>query len=55
MVRNSYDWDIIKNNCSNFIVLNSDNDPWGCDDKVGMELSEHLDGKFILMKDQGHM
>ncbi len=55
MVQESYDWDKIKSHCSEFIFINSDNDPWGCTDKVGSELKEKLGGKLIISTGQGHM
>ena len=50
-----YDWGKIKNNCGEFIFINSDNDPWGCDDKKGMEMWEKLGGRLILWHGEGHM
>lgn len=55
MVQDSYDWEKIKAHCARFIVLNSDNDPWGCNDIVGKKLAEHVGGEFVLMEGQGHM
>lgn len=39
-----YDWKKIKNNVEDIIFINSDNDPWGCDDKQGREMLEKLGG-----------
>lgn len=55
MVQESYDWDKIKSHCSEFVFINSDNDPWGCTDKVGSALKEKLGGKLIISTGQGHM
>lgn len=48
------DWERIKTHSQEFIVINSDNDPWGWDDKQGKLLHEHLGGKLIIRHD-GHM
>ncbi len=50
----SYDWDKIKQHANEFIFINSDNDPCGCNDKAGRKLREHLEGKLIICKGQGH-
>lgn len=55
MVQTSYDWDMIRAHCARFVVLNSDHDPWGCNDVMGKELAEHVGGEFVLMKGEGHM
>jgi hypothetical protein len=49
-----YDWDKIKGKAKEFIFINSDNDPWGCDDKQGRIMQEHLGGRLIIRHD-GHM
>jgi len=55
ILQNKYHWEKIKNNCYNFIFINSDNDPWGCDDKQGAEMAEHLGGELIVKYGEGHM
>jgi predicted alpha/beta hydrolase family esterase len=50
-----YDWQAIKQGASEIILINSDNDPWGCDDKQARPVAEKLGAKFILAEDQGHM
>lgn len=54
ILQEKYDWDKIKANCGNFVFINSDNDPWGCDDKQGKIMQDHLGGKLIVKHD-GHM
>lgn len=51
----SYNWEKIKEQCKDFIFINSDNDPWGCDDKAGKKLFDHLGGTLIIRKGEGHM
>lgn len=53
IIQKKYDWKKIKKNCSNITIINSDNDPWGCDDKQGKKLADYLDGKLIIKHD-GH-
>jgi predicted alpha/beta hydrolase family esterase len=55
MLPSSFDWDEIKTKSDEFILINSDNDPWGCDDKQARPVAERLGARFILAKDQGHM
>lgn len=54
ILQDSYNWEKIKNNCEKFIVINSDNDPWGCDDKMGELIADNVDGELIILHD-GHM
>lgn len=50
-----YDWNAIKSASKEIVLINSDNDPWGCDDKQARPVAEKLGAKFILAKGQGHM
>jgi predicted alpha/beta hydrolase family esterase len=47
-------WDVIKLHAEEFIFINSDNDPWGCDDTQGKIMVDNLGGKLIIRHD-GHM
>lgn len=56
VLQDKYDWGKIASNVEDFLVLNSDNDPWGCDDREGKYILDQLGkGKLIVMKGQGHM
>lgn len=50
-----YDWQKIKQHVKDMIIINSDNDPWGCDDSQGIELWKNLGGTLILREGEGHM
>lgn len=50
-----YDWAAIKAATKEIILINSDNDPWKCDDKQAWPVAEKLGAKFILAEGQGHM
>ena len=51
-----YNWGKIASKSVDFILLNSDNDPWGCDDVEGRYILDKLNkGKLIVMKGEGHM
>ena len=54
ILQNTYNWEKIKNNTEDIIFINSDNDPWGCNDKEGKYMQEHLGGKLIINQ-EGHM
>jgi uncharacterized protein len=36
-------------------IINSIDDPWGCNDQQGIFMFEKLDGDLIIRSDQGHM
>lgn len=55
ILQSKYNWEKIKQNVKEFIFINSDNDPWGCDDVEGRYMLDHLGGKLIIMKGEGHM
>jgi hypothetical protein len=55
ILQENYAWNKIKDHSQEFIFINSDNDPWGCNDIVGRKLLDHLGGKLIIPKGEGHM
>lgn len=55
ILQRNYDWQKIKKNCKNFYFINSDNDPWGCDDKAGRKMFDKLGGDLIIRHGEGHM
>lgn len=54
ILQNKYNWKKIKNHCKDFVFINSDNDPWGCDDKQGRKMFDKLSGMLIILH-EGHM
>lgn len=54
-LQDKYDWDKIKSNCKDLIFINSDNDPWGCDDTQGRKMFNNLGGTLIIRHKEGHM
>lgn len=54
-LQKSYNWKKIKKNVSDIVFINSDNDPWKCDDKQGRAMWEKLDGTLIIKSGEGHM
>lgn len=54
MIQDSYDWDRIKSHANEFVFINSDNDPWGCDGQMGREMQAYLGGELLITHD-GHM
>jgi uncharacterized protein len=55
ILQSSYDWEKIKKNVQELIFINSDNDPWGCDDTEGRYMFDHLGGTLIIKHGEGHM
>lgn len=53
ILQSIYEWDKIKSNSKDFLIINSVNDPFGCDDKQGRVLFDNLGGTFIIRND-GH-
>ena len=49
------DWDKIKGKAKQFVFINSDNDPWECDDSQGRIMLDHLGGIQVIPKGEGHM
>lgn len=52
---NGFDWGEISCCVERILLINSDNDPWGCDDKQAQTAVEQLGAEFILAAGQGHM
>lgn len=55
ILQKSYDWRAIKSHIENIIFINSNNDPWGCDDKAGRKMFDQLGGTLIIRDGEGHM
>jgi predicted alpha/beta hydrolase family esterase len=53
ILQDSYDWKKIKQHVKDIIFVNSTNDPWGCDEKQGRIMFDHLGGTQIIRND-GH-
>lgn len=54
ILQESYDWEKIKQHVKDIIFINSVNDPWGCDDKQGRNMFDHMGGTLIINA-EGHM
>lgn len=55
ILQDAYDWQTIKSHVQDLIFINSDDDPWGCNDQAGRVMFDHLGGTFINPHGQGHM
>jgi predicted alpha/beta hydrolase family esterase len=55
MLKDSYDWAKIKAAVGEIIMINSDNDPWGCDFQQAMPAALKLEAVAILNSGEGHM
>ena len=55
IIKHVYDWDKIKANAAEIIYINSDNDPWGCNDVQGRRMLNMTGGIQIVLKGEGHM
>lgn len=50
-----FDYDRIRTAAEQFVLINSDNDPWGCTADKARPVADELDGKLIVAEGQGHM
>lgn len=55
ILQKEYDWNRIRSHANHFIFINSDNDPWGCDDTAGRKMFDKLGGTLIVRNGEGHM
>ena len=55
ILQEQYNWEKIKKMTTKFYFINSDNDPWGCNDKEGAYLQKKLGGELIINRGEGHM
>ncbi|MBI4170176.1 MAG: alpha/beta hydrolase [Candidatus Aenigmarchaeota archaeon] len=55
ILQEKYDWGKIRQNVREIIFINSDNDPWGCNDREGYYMFENLGGTLIIRHGEGHM
>lgn len=58
ILQKNYDWAKIRASVGQLICLNSDNDPYGCNEGKGQEIVEAIGpdkARLIVMKGQGHM
>ncbi|WP_027189371.1 alpha/beta fold hydrolase [Paucidesulfovibrio longus] len=55
ILKPAYDWERIRANAGDLFIINSDNDPWGCDHHQGMAISQASGGSLILRRGEGHM
>ena len=50
-----YDWKKIRSSVDSIVLINSDNDPWGCDNKQARPVADKLGAQFVLAQGEGHM
>ncbi|MBP6921636.1 alpha/beta hydrolase, partial [Candidatus Gracilibacteria bacterium] len=53
ILQDEYKWERIKDNAGDITIINSTDDPWGCDDRVGRALQEKIGGELII-RNEGH-
>lgn len=55
ILQKKYNWEKIKSHATNFIFINSSNDPWDCNEKQGFYMFKKLGGTLIIREGEGHM
>lgn len=53
ILQEKYDWEKIKAHSRDFLILNSVDDPFSCDDEQGRQIFNHLGGTLVIRND-GH-
>lgn len=53
--KTGFDWEKIKPAAKKIILINSDNDPFRCDDKQARPVAEKLGAEFIFAEGEAHM
>lgn len=53
VLQEKYDWQAIRSHVRDLYLINSSNDPYGCDDRQGREMYDQLGGTQII-RDDGH-
>ena len=51
----TYNWEKMKGKYKQITFINSDNDPWECDDTQGRIFLDQLGGVQVILKGEGHM
>jgi predicted alpha/beta hydrolase family esterase len=49
-----YDLPKIKSHCQEFVFVVSDNDPWGCNDRLSRPYFDALGGTMVIIQGGGH-
>ncbi len=55
IIKKVYDWKKISESTQQIIYINSDNDPWKCNDLQGRRMLDATGGIQIIIKGEGHM
>jgi len=55
ILKKTYNFATIQKHCAEFFIINSTDDPWGCDDKQGKLIFDNLGGTLIIKNGHGHM
>ena len=55
MLPDNFNWENITSNTDEIIMINSDNDPWGCTDVAARDAALSLGAKLVTNSGEGHM
>jgi len=55
MLEKDYNWEAIKRAAGEIVLINSDNDPWGCNDQQARPAAIKLGAILVVATGQGHM
>ena len=55
MLPGVFNWELLKKKAAEYILINSDNDPWGCNDIQARKASLKLEATLIVPSGLGHM
>lgn len=54
VLQESYDWDRIRANVGDLVLVNSVRDPYGCDAEQGRAILDRAGGTLVVRRDDGH-
>ncbi len=55
VIQPTYDWERIRAGLGKVLLINADNDPWGCDDVQARPVAAALGGLLLTVPGYGHM
>ena len=55
ILKEKYDWHAVREHVEELILINSNNDPFGCDDKQAQIILSHINGILVVPYGEGHM
>lgn len=55
IIKEKYDWNSVRKNTDELIIINSNNDPFGCDINQAQTILDNTGGTLVVPYGEGHM